>query len=76
MSVEDVKEIKVFEGTAGIISDDENLAVTALDKAIKLWDIQTEKEIATLGGATGHGDTVTCLAFSPDSRLLASGSED
>ena len=75
-TVGDVKEPKLFKGTAGVINADENLVATALGKEIKLWDLQTEKEIATLSGATGHGDTVTCLAFSPDSRLLASGSED
>jgi WD40 repeat protein len=38
---------------------------------IKLWDLVTLKEKSTLKGRTGD---VGCLAFSPDGRLLASGS--
>jgi WD40 repeat protein len=38
---------------------------------IKLWDLVTLKEKSTLTGKTGD---VGCLAFSPDGRLLASGS--
>src|SRR5262249_14100482 len=37
------------------------------------WDAATGKEIRTL---KDHSDAVNSLAFSPDSRLLASGSAD
>jgi WD40 repeat protein len=40
---------------------------------IKLWDVATGREVRTL---TGHTDWVRSVAFSPDGRLLASGSSD
>ncbi|MEW6216764.1 MAG: PKD domain-containing protein, partial [Candidatus Bipolaricaulota bacterium] len=40
---------------------------------VKLWDLATGKEIATLNG---YGASVTSLAFSPDGMSLASGSLD
>ena len=39
---------------------------------IKLWNLR-EKTVKTL---TGHKEKVNSVAFSPDSRLLVSGSED
>ena len=40
---------------------------------VRLWDIRTGENIATF---LGHPTDVQCLAFSPDSTLLASGSFD
>ncbi|KAH8901050.1 WD40 repeat-like protein, partial [Thozetella sp. PMI_491] len=40
---------------------------------VKLWDPATTQCIHTL---TGHSDVVCSVAFSPDSRLLASASSD
>ncbi|GAX76256.1 hypothetical protein CEUSTIGMA_g3700.t1 [Chlamydomonas eustigma] len=40
---------------------------------IDLWDTRVGKH---LGSLKGHIDSVTCLAFSPDGSLLASGSAD
>jgi WD40 repeat protein len=40
---------------------------------VKLWDLQTMRELATLKGHTGN---VWSVAFSPDGRTLALGSWD
>jgi serine/threonine protein kinase len=49
------------------------LASGSADQTIKLWDMETHREIATL---KGHSDLVRSVAFSPDGRMLASGSYD
>jgi len=38
-----------------------------------LWDVPSQREIATL---TGHSSFVYSVAFSPDGQTLASGSWD
>ncbi len=40
---------------------------------VKVWDAQTGKELRTL---TGHGGSISCLAYSRDSRLLATAGAD
>gem|GEM_PF-2297488 len=42
-------------------------------ETIKLWDLETVREICTL---TGHSELVDCVVFSPDGRTIASGSRD
>lgn len=43
------------------------------DGTIRLWDVATHQQIATL---TGHIDAATAVAWSPDGQTLASGSVD
>ena len=53
--------------------DGMTLASGSVDKTIKLWDVSTGRERATL---QGHSGGVFSVAFSPDGKQLASGSED
>jgi WD40 repeat protein len=49
------------------------LASCSKDCTVKVWDVTSSVEIATL---TGHSDEVWSVAFSPDSRSLGSASLD
>ena len=49
--------------------DGQRLATAGVD--VKLWDVHTRKEIATLK----HGRWVWAVAFSPDGQFLATGDE-
>ena len=46
------------------------LAAASRDRTIKLWEVSTRQELATL---TGHTDEVEAVAFHPDGRRLVSG---
>jgi WD40 repeat protein len=50
-------------------SDGKSLAWTDDKKAIRLWDLELDKQIAEL---EGH-KSVRAVAFSPDGKWLASG---
>ncbi len=42
-------------------------------RTAQVWEVATRKEVAVL---TGHTDAVYCAAFSPDGKVLATGSDD
>jgi WD40 repeat protein len=52
--------------------DGKLVAISQADE-IRIWDLASGRQIATL---RGHTDSVTSIAFSPDGRNLASGSDD
>jgi WD40 repeat protein len=49
------------------------LASGSADKTVKLWIVESQKEVTTL---QGHSEYVNSVAFSPDGKYLGSGSED
>ncbi|MEM4724189.1 MAG: WD40 repeat domain-containing protein [Candidatus Hadarchaeum sp.] len=49
------------------------LATGCNDNTVRLWDIDSGRELRRLDG---HTDRVLSVSFSPDGRLLASGSND
>jgi WD40 repeat protein len=53
--------------------DGKTLATGSSDKTIKLWNVETGKEIRTLHG---HDSYVYSVNFSPDGKTLVSGSYD
>jgi WD40 repeat protein len=72
-------EVRRFEGHTGLVpgmalsSDGRRLLTGGEDKTMRLWDVNTGKELKKF---TGHSDTVGCVAFSSDGRRAISGSLD
>jgi WD40 repeat protein len=58
---DDEQAMAILKGYAGLPTE------------LKLWDLRTGKERASL---VGNDATVLCVAFSPDGKLIASGGED
>ena len=49
------------------------LASGSRDRTIKLWNVESRTEVATL---KGHSNSVNSVAFNSEGTLLASGSDD
>ncbi|WP_293157891.1 MULTISPECIES: hypothetical protein [unclassified Microcoleus] len=56
-----------------VFSPNGKLLASFGDKIIKLWDVETGTLITTF---TGHSYDIHSVAFSPNGKLLASGSQD
>ena len=68
----------VFEHGSAVTSvalsrDGTTLTSGAVDGTVKLWNVETHANIATL---EGHTNYVLSVSFSPNGRLIASGSGD
>ena len=61
------------DGRMVAIIFENNLLDKSTEHLIELWDVNTGQHRHTL---TGHTDDILSIAFSPDSRILASGSKD
>ena len=70
--------ITTFPHGAAVLSvsfspDGTSLASGSWDGTVRLWDMATRENVATLDAHTGE---VSAVSFSPDGTLLASGSHD
>jgi WD40 repeat protein len=69
---ETIVSVLVFSGIS--FSPDGKILASASDEAIvRLWDVNSGKEIQTL---KGHTSRVNRVSFSPDGKTLASASDD
>ncbi|MBE5228414.1 MAG: WD40 repeat domain-containing protein [Microcystis aeruginosa PMC 728.11] len=64
---------KDFVTSVNFSPDGKTLVSRSGDKTIKLWNVETGKEIRTL---KGHDSTVNSVNFSPDGKTLVSGNDD
>ncbi len=60
-------------GAVAFSPDGRRLASGGSDGAVRLWDVETGRELRRL---EGHTDSVQSVAFSPDGNTLASGGSD
>ncbi|MBE9215402.1 CHAT domain-containing protein [Plectonema cf. radiosum LEGE 06105] len=72
-NVKSLKGHTSFVGSVSFSPDGKTLASASGDKTVKLWDINTSREIKTL---KGHIYSVNSVSFSSDGKTLASASQD
>jgi WD40 repeat protein len=68
--------LPAYQGTGAkpiAVSPDATRAARGDDKTITIFEPQSNKELIKI---QGHADKVTALTFSPDGKVLASGSAD
>ncbi len=53
--------------------DSAQLATASDDRTVMIWDVESQKAVATL---TGHANYVFCVSYNPMGNILASGSFD
>nr|DBA32930.1 TPA: hypothetical protein GDO54_000676 [Pyxicephalus adspersus] len=51
-------------------------ASSSLDAHIRLWDLDSGKQMRSIDAGPGHAMPIRSLTFSPDSQLLVTGSDD
>jgi WD40 repeat protein/energy-coupling factor transporter ATP-binding protein EcfA2 len=74
------RELRPLEGHSGTTvhclafhpGDSTRLASGGSDRQVLLWDLERKRQVVSL---PGHSDEVKALAFSPDSRILATAND-
>jgi WD40 repeat protein/serine/threonine protein kinase len=64
------EQVSKFEGGAGLVtasSDGRRIASGGADNTVRVWDVETHKELRQF---TGHTYSLDSVAFSPDGRRL------
>ncbi len=56
--------------------DGKTVATGCFDKAARIWDVTTGKELRTIAGKAGHQNLVVSVAYSADGSQLATTSTD
>src|SRR5262249_41123266 len=59
-----------------LTADGKSLASAHLHSQLKLWDLDSRKEMATVAPPAEIPLFVDCVAFSPDGKTLASGGDE